>query len=341
VKNILAVILVSLILLLPGCGGTHYYPPSGNPPPETFPPSPSTSPTAPAHEAPSPVSNPSLNVRIDYIGIKNAHDHEDYLDPFHGEVQLVIVVTDGQTLTEEGKILIPPTKQGFEMGDFETKEINRRIFHTSSVGDYLRVLIVAYDVDSNTEALTALSILEALGVAEASELKTIVSLLPEEDDFVGYYEEIWYPDEDWGIGQYNEVGHDDFRVWLSVWAAKEPSPVSKPYLLPDVKIQKVDMPSQVKQSNSGWFYWKYYTNTLTLVNKEPIPVEVNWNALTSAEKEFGGTVTVPAKGQYAISRHYFYENDVGPLDWTYTISHNGRELDSWHGTMNVIPGPYS
>lgn len=326
-----AVVAVLAVLLLS----------SGDSPSDDLPPSHST-----PSETPSP--NPPLNVRIDYVGVKNAGGHDDLLpDDSNGEVQLVVVVADGKTPTPEDQVFIPLTKQGYKMGDFEAIEINQRVFHTSSVGDYLKVSIIAYDVDSKTQTLNLLSALEMLGAPGAAQLRAIIELLPQEDDLIGCYQRTWYKDENWGIGQYREVAqntfaNDNFLVGISIWSEGEPPTIPEPSLLPDVKIQNVDMPSQVKQSNSGWFYWEWYTNTLTLVNNEPIDVKVDWKAYSSAKGEFDhGTAIVPADGKCDISRCYFYENDVGPLELTYTVSHNGRELDSWSGTMNVIPGPYS
>ena len=331
-KYVLVLSLMALSLLLPACSTSHYYPPPPNSAHETPPSVPSTSSQSQEPEPPPQVSHPPLNVRIDYIGVKNAHG---------GNVQLVVVASGGDKIE---KHLIPPVEKGFSMGNFAVKPINQRVFHTPSVKGDLKINILAYHRDqSKTDYLAMIKMMEWYYGDSINMLKQLVENMPENDELIGYYEERWGLDESWGVGQYSNVGHgDDFRVWLSIWSNEEPPLVSEPSFSPDVKIQKpVDMPSQVKQSNSGWFYWKYYTNTLTLVNKEPIPVEVDWDATTSAGEEFSGTVTVPAKGQYDISRNCFYENDVGPLDWTYTISHNGRELDSWHGTMNVIPGPYS
>jgi len=74
-----------------------------------------------------------LNVRIDYIGVKNAYDSDDPWDYSHSEVQLVVVVTDGKTATPEGEVFIPWDKKGYKMESFETKKINQPVFHTSSV----------------------------------------------------------------------------------------------------------------------------------------------------------------------------------------------------------------
>lgn len=273
----------------------------------------------------------SLNVRIDYIGVKNAHG---------GNVQLVVVVSDEDKIE---KHLIPPVEEGLPMGNFEVKRIKQRVFHTPSVKNDVKINILAYHRDqSKTDYLAMIKMMEWYYGDSINMLKQLVENMPENDELIGYYEETWGLDESWGVGPHSNVGHgDDFRVWLSIWSDEEPPLVSEPYFSPDVKIKNVSMPPEVKQSNSGWFYYRWYTNTLTLVNNESCPVEVYWSAVSSAQEEFHGTVTIPAKGTKDISEDYYYENDIGPLAWTYTISHNDRELHSWHGSMDVIPGPYS
>ena len=286
-------------------------------------PPPATTPTLEPEPTPTPA--PPLNVTVNYIGIISAHDQQDIWDP-DGEVQLVILITDGQVTSEP---LLPPTKQGFKMGDFETKEINQRVFHTSSAGDYLKISIIAYDIDSKTETLDLLSMLEVLGAPGASELKKIYSLLPEEDDFIGYCERIWYPEENWGIGQYNAEGIDDFRVWFSVWADTEPAPISKPHLLPDVKIQSVSIPSQVK-------LWSWVSHTLTLANNEEHDITISWEAHSSVTGNFDGGSAAVRRNGLDIKKQYLYDK-TGLVEITYTISYKGTKLDSWSGTLKVIP----
>lgn len=277
------------------------------------------------------VQAPPLNVNLHYIGIISAHDQEDPWDS-DGEVQLVVAITDGQVDSEP--IIIPPTEQGFKIGDFETKEINRRVFHTSSVGDYLKVSIMAYDIDSNTETLNMLSMFEMLGAPGATEFKKLYSLLPQEDDFIGYYEHIWYPEENWGIGQYDAEGHEDLRIWFSIWSDTEPAAIPKPNLLPDVKIKNVSIPSETEQSA-----WVLNTShVLTLMNNEDHKITVNWNAYSSVTGNFGsGSATVPGNGHIDIKKMYAYDQKPGPVEIRYTISYRGTELDTWSGTVTVIP----
>jgi len=274
--------------------------------------------------------NPALNLTIHHIGVISAHDQEDIWDP-DGEIQLLVLVTDGRETSEAS---IPIDGTGFKMGDFETQNINQRVFHTSSAGDYLKVSIVAYDIDSKKETLDYLSILEAFGVSGATSLKELYSLLPQEDDRIGYYESTWYAEENWGIGQYSTEGIEDLRVWFSIWSDTEPESISKPSLLPDVRIQSVDIPAQAKQSPWGFIQ---YGHTLTIVNNESIDIQVDWNAHSSQTGDFdGGSKTIPANSSKSITKRYFYET-AGQIELTYTISYKDSVIDSWSGTVNVIP----
>jgi len=292
---------------------------------------------------PETVSAPStpLNVRIDYIGVKDAYDSDDPWDP-QSEVQLVVVVTDGETATPEDEVFIPWDKEGYKMESFETKAINQRVFHTSSVGSYLRISVAAWDIDSKNETLNALSVLEAFGIAGAAELRALYDMLPQEDDRIGDYSHTWYADENWSIGPH-EISADNLLLGFSIYSDREPSLIPEPSILPDVKIQSVDMPSEVKQSNPGWYYFSWYSNNLTVVNNEDIPLVVDWDAYSSAKGAIfaSGTVTIPANGHKSVPGSYYYDTPIGPLTETYTIYYRGKKLDSWSGTLNVVPGPYS
>jgi len=239
-KHISVVVVVTVLaLLLPACG----YPPSGSPPPETSPPSPSTPSVSPP-ETPSP--NPPLNVRIDYIGVKDAMGDNDYgEDPFYGEIQMIIVITDGKNEPQTCYIPqeTPRGLEGFTIPDFDKTEINQKIYHTASAGDYLKLSMIAYDVDSKTKLMTDAAILELLGtiagVPEARIFKELVSLLPVENDLVGEYEATWYPDENYGIEQHNvscldKSANKNFFVGFSIWSDTEPPLLPVPSTLPGV-----------------------------------------------------------------------------------------------------------
>lgn len=307
-----------IIALLTGCT------PPVSPSPPTIPRTPSQAPK-PAQEpasTPESIPNPPLNVTINYIGVEYAHG---------GNVQLVVVVSDGNKIE---KHLMPPGENTFSMSDFDTKTINQRVFHTSSVKDNLKVNILAYHRDqSKKDYLDMIQMMEWYYEDGITMLKNLVLNMPENDKLIGYYDNTWYPDEDWGIGQYNEVGTDAFQVWFSIWSDSEPAAIPKPSLLPDVRIKSVSIPPETKQSA-----WVLNTShVLTLMNNEDHKVAVNWNAYSSAKGNFDkGSAIVPGNGHIDIKEIYAYDLKPGPVEIRYTISYKGTELDTWSGTVTVI-----
>lgn len=164
-----------------------------------------------------------LNVRIDYIGVKDAHG---------GNVQLVVVVGDEDEDKME-TLLIPPVKMGYSMGDFDTKTIDQRVFHTSSIKGNLKMTILAYHRDqSKTDYLTLINWMKWYYGDNIDWLEQLVLNMPEQDELIGYYEYTWYPDENWGIGQHDKVGHDDFVVGFSIYSGEEPPLLPEPSTLP-------------------------------------------------------------------------------------------------------------
>ncbi len=148
-------------------------------------------------------------------------------------MQLVVIVSDSEG-GEEGKHLFPPIEEGYPMGDFETKKIGQRVFHTSSVNGDLKMSVLAYHRDqSKTEYLALIKMMEWYYGDSINMLKQLVLNLPENDELIGYYENTWSADESWGIGQYAEVGVDDLRVWFSVWSDIKPTPPLEPSLFPE------------------------------------------------------------------------------------------------------------
>jgi len=201
-----------------------------------------------------------LNVRIDYIGVKNAMGRDDYgEDHLYGEIQLVIVITDEKNESQTHYIPQESSKglEGWTIGDYSVKGINRSIYYTASAGDYLKLSMVAYDIDSKTKLITDAAILELLGriagVPEASIFKEIVSLLPVDDDLVGEYEATGYPDQKYGIGQHvatclDKFANENFFVWFSIWSDEEPPLLpERPTIpgVPEFQTLKYTMPSNI------------------------------------------------------------------------------------------------
>lgn len=138
-------------------------PPLSSSPPSSAPPSSQNLP------GPTQSTHPPLNVTIDYIGIKNAYTS---VDRYHSNVKIIVAVSDGKTNNEP--ITIPPAPMTY----FETREIKQRVFQTSSVGDYLKVSIMAYNVYNRDDTLNLLSAFEKLGQPVAGSFRAIVKSLP-------------------------------------------------------------------------------------------------------------------------------------------------------------------
>ena len=182
--------------------------------------------------------NPPLNVTINHIGVM--FDHDPIGGP--GDIRLLVLVSDGNPANDVEQI-IPPGEGTYPLNDYETMELNQRVFHTASAGDYLKIVIIAYEDDkgslSNLIRLALPVLGPLLGIPYAGEISAVFSqyeeqtgkpLFEDKDDYVGYFQGFWGSDESWGIGQYNAVGTEDFRVWLSIWSDSEPEPMTKPTL---------------------------------------------------------------------------------------------------------------
>ena len=248
--NKVAIVIISLILAMAlGLSGCIYIAPEPAPAPApspeieiTPPPASAPAPTAPSPApiptptpAPTPTPEPTsseepepepilINVTLDYFGVKCARG---------GNVQLVVIVGDEDEDNME-KYLFPPVKEGYPMGNYETKEIGQRIFNTSSVKGNLKMSVLAYHRDqSKTEYLALIEMMEWYYGDSINMLKQLVLHMPESDELIGYYENTWSADELDSIKQYKEVGIDDLRLWFSLWSDTEPTPPPQPSLFPD------------------------------------------------------------------------------------------------------------
>lgn len=281
--------------------------------------------------------NPPLNVTINQIGVKFDHDPMSIQGP--GDIRLVLVVSDGKQTIQE---IIPPGEGTYPLNDYETMELNQRIFHTASAGEYLKIGIIAYDDDPETLVSdilqAALPVLgPMIGLPDVGGISAIFTqyeqatgkpLFENKDDYVGYFEGFWGSDESWGIGQHNAVGTGDFRVWLSIWSDSRPPSIPKQTLLPDVAIQSVDVPAEVEVG-------KTYTYYVTLRNNESHSVTVTLKIHSSVTGDVSSQfVTIPANSTRDVERRTKFE-PAGVRIITYTILYKGAELDSLSKTVEA------
>ena len=111
----------------------------------------------------------------------------------------------------------------------------------------------------------------------------------------------------------------------------------------NVRIQKVDLPKNVKASSSVT-----YSTSLSLVNHESSDIVVTWQAFTSALGNIdddtntasinvgSGSVTVPGYSSRVVENSWAYST-AGSVLVIYKIFYKGNQIDGWSGVLNVQP----
>lgn len=289
------------------------------------------------------VAHPPLNVMLDYIGVRSDHDVGG-----DGEIYLLILVDDGEQ-TNPGPIEIPlPGAPFLQVSDYETKRMDESLFHTSSVGDYLKIMVIAYDyrepgpLSGLWPAIGGLIGLffghPELGAALGSFIDAVESQAPEYE-YIGSYQATWGDDESWGIGKYDYVGEDDLRLWFRIWSDSPQQPVSQPSMgLPNVVIQDIDAPSEWPLCHWFIFWLNQCTNTITLRNWESHPVNVRVERTSSMYPDNVITfdAIVPANGTEEIIDVVCYKPE-GVRTITYKLFFRDYELDTWLHQVNIVP----
>jgi len=278
---------------------------------------------------PTPTS-PAIQVTLDYFGIKDTHQPSIYIAP--NKIQLYVVADDGKT---KMKFSYPSSGEGLPMEYFQLENLGEQtIFHTSSVGDHLTISVLAY---SCADKEATLSLGRALQTFEPSmgTLLDFYEKLPQSKELIGWYEHTWYATDEWGIkqGKYEAEGQGDLRLWFRIWSNREPTPIPRPLFIPEVRIQDVKLPANAKPG------FMQYPITLSLVNSEKFDVPIRWEAISSITGKFdSGTATVPKNGKLLeISKSYFWEAGNRTITYTVYYYYNNAELDTWSGTLNVVP----
>lgn len=297
-----------------------------------------------------------IEVRLDYFGIRwNHQDPTDIFAPW--KTQLYVVVDDGKT---SATFRYPDDDEGLTMDSFHVEDLgHQRLFYTSSVGDYLKISVIACSSEDKETKLAIWSALEALGQPGAGMGKQIYENLPQQSARVGYWEQYWSSTEKWGTdpGRYDGAGNEDLQVWMRIWSDNEPEAVAEPSITPRVGIESVTLCSNCTSSPAPRVRSKsecylnpvtLWGDTIWLKNDESCPVTVHWvrSSSNNRQAQTGGVdkanpgygdVTVPAKGTYSFVPLFWYVS-AGDDTVTYTISYGGTQLSpSWSGTMVILP----
>lgn len=194
--------------------------------------------------------NPPIAIRLEKIGVYD--NGEDYFrevdlgfklfgDYTGGEVYLGVIATDGINTTHyrlpKGKGIF------FKLLDNEVKDVNLIVFSTDVVGEYLALIVTAYESDGGpqeeaivkglaflSKRLLGLPTSVLLGLSEFDIKGFIAELIGMEDDYLGSYKMVWKSDEDWGVGEYTDEdskrgeGKGDLRLWFTVECPFDLSP---------------------------------------------------------------------------------------------------------------------
>jgi len=316
VKGLLSVALVVMVLFLGIISCTPTAPPIT--PPATPAPTPTPTPTTPA-----------IQVTLDFFGIKDTHQPPVYVAP--NGIQLYVVADDGKTRME---FSYPSSGEGIPMEYFQLEDLGAQtIFHTSSVGDYFRISVLAYSCADKEATLSLGRALQAWK-PEMGPLLDFYERLPQSKELIGWYEHTWYATDEWGIkqGEYEAEGNGDLKLWFRIWSNEQPAPISRPRFVPEVRIEDVKLPTNAKPGS-------YLPITLSLVNSEEFDVPIRWEAVSSITREFdSGTATVSRNGKLLeITKSYWWEAGYRTITYTVYYYYNNAKLDTWSGTLNITP----
>lgn len=189
--------------------------------------------------------NPPIVVTLGGIGVISDHDP---LVKGAGDIYVYIAITDG---TSEPQLIRIPSSGTISLNDNESRELRQQLFASDSVGDELKIVILAFESDDPAVALLVNMLGEALlaymvsqGVDISLGVSLVTALLQSapsqdeegyqemaestEDDFVGAIEQTWTSTEDWGIGSHADVRNGDLRLWFTISTSSETAPVTPP-----------------------------------------------------------------------------------------------------------------
>jgi hypothetical protein len=278
------------------------------------------------------ISHPPLNVALDYIGVKYAGSDGT------GHIRLLVLVDDGQQ-TGNVTMWVPlEAAPSLLMSDYSTTPINQTLFHTGSVGNYTKILIIAYTQKQDSPLTGLWGVIGTFvgsffGVPELGgflgNLKDKIDAQAPEYTYIGSYQATWTADQSWGIGRYDGVGMDDLRLWFRIWSDSPQQPSGTPTLIPDMVIQDVNVPALVAVGED-------YSYTMTVMNNEAHPVTVTVAAHSSVAGDLlNQTLTVPADSTGQVSYQTHFE-PAGVRTMTYTVLKDGNQVDTVSKTVEAM-----
>lgn len=235
--------------------------------------------------------NPPVVVTLDRIGVIKDHDPwlKDLLAP-GGEIYLYLAITDGNS---EPYIIRIPSSQTITLNDNESKDIQKQVFSTNSVGDELKFVAIAFESDNPVLGLAGNLIMQGLTAyltaqyGQAGQLVgDLINSQPSEsdegapmelaespsDDFVGAVERTFTPTDKWGAGSYQDVRSGDLRLWFTI------SLPSGGTVTPTVEATRIPKPVTTPPSPQ--------TSPTPTATPEPTPAPVPTPPITPASDSY-------------------------------------------------------
>lgn len=272
--------------------------------------------------------------QIDYFGVKSTHLKGYELSP--RKIQLCVLVSDSGN-PKPAVDYLPSESDGFPMKDFSVHWVGHKI-DIPSAQDYLRVRVLAYSSEDVEVKKAIVSWLQLFGAPGADELQRLIDLLPVDKELVGHYDRSYAAAENWGIAPrpYEAEGSGDLELWFRIWSGVQPPESEQPVLNPEIVIDNLVVPTEVR---APYGYQAFSaSHTLTLRNDEALDIPVTYRATSSVTGQFDqGQSTVPRNSVKTITKSFPYGEPLGPREITYEVFYDNRQIGNRSTTITVVP----
>jgi len=184
--------------------------------------------------------NPPIQILLEKIGVHECGEEGEFarefadmwlMRPLTGEIQVGFVITDGKETVR----LSVPVSGHLELKQGEIKAIDKPLFETGEVGDYIRLFATAYELDGGFGENLIYKVMDVatgsyfgtptsvlLSLAGVDFTKIYADIFGAEDDWLGSYVAEWTISDNWGVGNYVDIqcerenGNIGLRLWFSV-----------------------------------------------------------------------------------------------------------------------------
>lgn len=184
--------------------------------------------------------NPPIRIVLDKIGVHECGEEGEsarelwdmwWMRPLTGEIQVGFVITDGKETVK----LSVPNRGHLALEQDGTEPVDKLLFETAEVGDYIRLFATAYEQDGGLGEGSIYRVMDIftgsylgmptsllLTLSEVDFTKIYADIFGAEDDWLGSYVAEWIISDNWGVGSYVDIqckrenGNIGLRLWFRV-----------------------------------------------------------------------------------------------------------------------------